>query len=198
MIEKEIDNMNKIKGITVIILCAIFIFHIITPVTVNAKDKKPAPVLNLRDINGKQVSSKELLTKGPAIIWFWNSCCGIKQKQLESLKSIYNTYKDQGLKIIAISEDGVKKTAKTKQAVKVKKIPFIVVMDKSKNLLGKFQAFAVPSIYLITQDGKIHFTHSGYMPGDEKKLEAALAPLFKKQEKESQEKKEKDTEKKEG
>jgi len=185
--------MNKTKGISVMILCAIFIFSIILPAATIAKDKKPAPVLNLRDINGKQVSSKELLSNGPVIIWFWNSCCGIKQKQLESLKSIYNTYKGQGLEIIAISEDGVKKTAKTKQAVKVKKIPFIIVMDKSKNLLGQFQAFAVPSIYVITQDGKIHFTHSGYMPGDEKKLEAALAPLFKKEEK-----KEKDTEKKEG
>ena len=185
--------MNKIKGISSMILCVLFICQIIAPVAVIAKDKKPAPVLNLRDINGKQVSSKELLTKGPVIIWFWNSCCGIKQKQLESLKSIYNTYKDQGLEIIAISEDGVKKTAKTKQCVKVKKIPFIIVMDKSKNLLGKFQTFAVPSIYVITQDGKLHFTHSGYMPGDEKKLEAVLAPLFKKEEKQ-----EKDTEKKEG
>ena len=166
------------------------------PVAVSAKDNKPAPALNLRDINGKQFSLKELLTKGPVIIWFWNSCCGIKQKQLESLKYIYNTYKGQGLEIIAISEDGVKKTAKTKQAVKVKKIPFIVVMDKSKNLLGKFQAFAVPSIYVITRDGKIHFTHSGYMPGDEKKLEKVLAPLFQKEDKESEEKK--GTENKEG
>jgi thioredoxin-related protein len=72
-------------------------------------------------------------------------------------------------------------------------MPFIVVMDKSKNLLGQFQAFAVPSLYLINKKGNIVFTHSGYMPGDEKKLEAALSPLFQKEEK-----KEESTQKKEG
>ena len=190
--------MTNLKRISAIIFCGMFIFQMITPATIIAKDNKPAPVLNLRDIKGKQISSKELLKKGPVIIWFWNSCCGIKKKQLASLKSIYNTYKNQGLEIIAISEDGVKKTAKTKQAVKVLKIPFINVMDKSRNLLDQFQAFAVPSIYLITQDGKIQFTHSGYMPGDEKKLEKELAPLFQKKEKESEQKKEDNTEKKEG
>lgn len=190
--------MNKVKGILAMILCVILIFQVITPVAVIAKDNKPAPVLNLRDINGKQVSSQELLARGPVIVWFWNSCCGLKKRQLQSMKDIYAGYKEKGLEIIAISEDGVKKTAKTKQAVKVNKMPFVIVMDKSKNLLGQFQAFAVPSIYLITQDGKIQFTHSGYMPGDEKKLEKELNTLFQKEEKKNEEVKEKDTGKKEG
>ena len=190
--------MNNFKGILAMIFCSIFIFQMIAPVTVTAKDNKPAPVLNLRDIKGKQVSLKELLTKGPVIIWFWNSCCGLKKNQLKSMRNIYTTYKEKGLEIIAISEDGVKKTAKTKQAVKVNKMPFVIAMDKSKNLLGQFQAFAVPSVYLINQEGKIVYTHSGYLPGDEKKLEEALTPLFQKKEKKTEEVKEEDAGKKKG
>jgi peroxiredoxin len=183
------------KKIFICTLGLLLSIQFVLPTIITAKEKT-APVLNLRDIKGKQISSKELLTKGPVLVWFWNSCCGIKKKQVESLKVTYNAYKDKGLQIIAISEDGVKKTAKTKQAVNVYKMPFIVVMDKSKNLLGQFQAFAVPSLYLINKQGKIVFTHSGYMPGDEKKLDAALVTLFQKEEKE--EKKEESTEEKEG
>ncbi len=157
----------------------IFSMFFLVSVSVSAKDNKPAPVLTLRDINGRTVNSPKLLEKGPVIIWFWNSCCGIKKPQVQSLKKIYEKYKEKGLQVIAISEDGVNKTSKTKQAVKVYKMPFIVVMDNSRNLMGKFQAYAVPSLYVITPDNKIVFTHSGYMPGDEKKLEQALAPLFK-------------------
>jgi len=148
------------------------------PVFAGPQKSKPAPVLNMRDIAGKQVNSKTLLSKGPVLVWFWNSCCGIKKPQVESLKKLYEKYKKKGFQIVAISEDGVNKTGKTKKAVSVYKMPFIIVMDKSRNLMGKFQAFAVPSVYLISRDNKIVFTHSGYMPGDEKKLEKAIVPLF--------------------
>ncbi len=186
--------MKQTKSAGICILGILLSLQLAFPTFITAKDKS-APVLNVRDIKGKQINSKELLKEGPVLVWFWNSCCGIKKKQVESLKTVYNKYKDKGLQIIAISGDGVKKTAKTKQAVNVYKMPFIVVMDKSKNIFNQFQAFAEPSLYLIHMSGSIVFTHSGYMPGDEKKLEATLALVLKDAEKE--EPKEESTDKKE-
>ena len=169
--------MKQAKKVCICIIGLALSLQLALPAAISAKEKT-APVLNLRDIKGKKISSTEMLKNGPVLVWFWNSCCGIKKKQVEALKATYSKYKDKGLQIIAISEDGVKKTAKTKQAVNVYKMPFIIAMDKSRNILGQFQAFAVPSIYLINKEGNIVFTHSGYMPGDEKKLDAALVPLF--------------------
>lgn len=188
--------MKPTKEVFFCIIGLVLTIQLVMPICIDAKDK-PAPVLNIRDIKGKQVNSKELLKEGPVLVWFWNSCCGIKKKQVESLKAMYSTYKDKGFHIIAISGDGVKKTTKTKQAVNVYKIPFTVVMDKSKNLFGQFQAFAEPSLYLINRDGNIVFTHSGYMPGDEKKLKTALTPLFQSTKEKEEEPKEQKTDKKE-
>jgi len=153
-----------------------FVFIMLS--TVFGADKKTAPALSARDINGKQIELKALLTKGPVLVWFWNSCCGNKKPQTEALKNFYAKYKSQGFEILGISEDGTKKMASTKQFVAVNKLSFIIIMDNSMNILNQFQGFAVPSVYLISKDGLVQYYKSGFLPGDEKELEAELNKLF--------------------
>ena len=160
------------------IITAVLFFVLFALAIASAADKKNAPALSTRDINGKQVELKTLLANGPVIVWFWNSCCGNKKSQTKALKAIYTKYKAQGLEILGISEDGTKKMASTKQFVAVNKLSFLIVMDNSGNILNQFQGFAVPSVYLISKDGLIQYYKSGYLPGDEKGLETELNKLF--------------------
>ncbi len=171
--------MRRQFNIPTILFLSILLCFTLENTLFGAGKNKTVPILITRDINGDQIDTQELLKKGPIIVWFWNSCCGLKTGQLKSLKRAHSQYKDKGLSILAVSEDGVKKMAKTKKAATYYDMPFIVVMDKKKNILNQLQAFAVPTLYVIDQSNTILFTQTGFMPGDEKKLEKVLTLIFK-------------------
>lgn len=57
-------------------------------------------------------------------------------------------------------------TAKVKSLVKGKKWPFEVLLDANKELYKAFNISAVPYVVIIN-DGKVVWSHSGYMPGNE-------------------------------
>jgi len=170
--------MHAKKSSFIVVCCCLLIGYSM----VFSGDKKQAPEINARDINGKQIVLKTLLEKGPVLVWFWNSCCGNKKPQTEALKNIYAKYNPQGFEILGISEDGAKKMASTKQFVAVNKLTFPIIMDNSMKTLNQFQGFAVPSVYLITKEGLIQYYKSGYLPGDETALEKEISALLPKKE----------------
>ena len=139
---------------------------------------KPAPEMNYRDMNGGMVNLKELTQKGPVVVVFWATCCAPCIQEAKPLVKIYNQYASQGFSVVAVSEDGTKATPKVKQFVKVQKWPYFVVVDNNKELKTKFGVVEVPTLFLIDKNGIIVYSHTGYMPGDEKKLEKEIAALF--------------------
>ena len=98
--------------------------------------------------------------------------------EMKELSGIYDSYKDKGLQVLAISEDDIKETAKVRQFVKSKKWPFIIVIDKNQDLKEKFSATNVPTLIVVKKGGEIHSVHTGYLPGDEKKLREEIGALF--------------------
>lgn len=145
-----------------------------------ALQAKNAPEFTARDINGKVLTLKEVRAKGPVIVYFWNTCCGLKKEQVEALKQLHSLYNQKGLSILAISEDGAGKAAKVKQSVTTYQMPFAVIIDTEKEIVGKFNAFAIPSLFIIAADGTMVSTYAGYIPGDEKKLLKDIESLFSK------------------
>lgn len=143
-----------------------------------AAEESMAPQFSLKDSKGNLVDSQALLKSGPVILWFWNSCCGLKKRQLKALKEIHQRYKSKGLTIIAINEDEPKKAAEVKNTITINRIPFIIVMDQNGELMRHFHALAVPQIFCIAQDGKIHYEKAGYIPGDDNDLITAVELLF--------------------
>ena len=89
-------------------------------------------------------------------------------------KKYLKEYSDKNLTVLAVSEDGPSETARVKQMVRMKKWPFIVVMDNGRNIAQKFNVTALPALFLIGSDGKIHMHTRGFVPGDEAKLEEKL------------------------
>lgn len=131
-----------------------------------------------RDINGALVSSKELLGKGPLIVYFWNTCCGLKKNQIEAIKQLHTTYQAKGLQVVAVSEDGAGKASKVCQVARSYEMPFIVIIDNNKEIKEALNAFAEPSLFIIDQNGSVVASYAGYMPGDEKKTTDDVRKLF--------------------
>ena len=143
-----------------------------------ALDTGRAPDFTIRDIRGKTVDGAKLFAQGPVIVDFWATWCVPCRPELKALAKIHKKYKNSGLTILAISEDGVEETATVKQFVRTEKMPFVVTVDKSKQLLKMFHASAVPTLFVIEKGGKIRAVHIGFIPGDEKKIEKEAASLI--------------------
>lgn len=152
---------------------------LLLPLWVSALDKA-APAFSARDIEGKMVSSKDIYAKGPSIVFFGMtcSCCEVKKDQIDALKKLYETYNGKGFEIVAVFSDGQSKAAQIKKIIKVNKLPFRSIIDNSDHLKNLFKPIELPTIYIITGDGRIVSRYRGYQKGDVEKMEQEVANLF--------------------
>jgi peroxiredoxin len=154
--------------------CVLFL-SVASIIAAGSPDNLPtAPRFTLRDINNRLVSTDSLIARGPLIIDFWATWCVPCMAEFRAIEKLLKKHADKKLTVLAISEDGPSEAAKVKQMATTKKWPFIVAMDKGRNIAQKFNVSALPSLFLIGSDGKIRLTSRGYVTGDEAKLEKVL------------------------
>jgi cytochrome c biogenesis protein CcmG/thiol:disulfide interchange protein DsbE len=137
-----------------------------------------APDFTLKDLKGKKVSLSSLLKDGPILIDFWATWCKSCLHELPLLDQIGDKYRSQGLQIVAISTDSPKTAAKVRPFVKSTGYDFIVLLDSKQEVRRLFGGTSTPYTVLISQEGEIVYSHLGYVPGDELKIEAKISDLF--------------------
>jgi cytochrome c biogenesis protein CcmG, thiol:disulfide interchange protein DsbE len=155
-----------------VFLAAVCVFSVMAAQP--GKELPTAPVFTARDIDNRLVFIDSLIARGPLIIDFWATWCAPCMAEFRALEKIVKKYAGKGMTVLAINEDGPAEAAKVKQMAAMKKWPFIVVIDNGKSIAQKFNVNAMPSLFLIQGDGKIHMFTRGYVAGDEVKLEEEL------------------------
>ncbi|MBN2013090.1 TlpA family protein disulfide reductase [candidate division KSB1 bacterium] len=168
--------------LTLIKRCFIlYVFFAMTSTTVfcqSKTDNAKAPNFFIRDINGKRVELSQLLEKGPVLVNFWALWCIPCLKELPHLNKLAERYRDQGLTVLTINQDDPSSENKVKPFMKGKRYTFQVAIDKDKELWRSFKIVALPTLFLIDQNGTISYTHTGYRPGDEKELTLEVDKLM--------------------
>ena len=148
------------------------------PTLAQEKTLPTAPSFTVRDINNRLINTASLISQGPLIIYFWATCCAPCKAELKALKKIITKHKDNNLRVLAISQDSPSEVAKVKQTVKTQRLPFIIAMDKDKSIGQKYFVKALPSLYLIGTDGRVHVHTRGFVKGDEVKLEKEIREIL--------------------
>lgn len=115
-------------------------------------EKTPAPDFTLKDINGKDISLSSFKGK-VVLINFWGTFCIPCRKEMPSIETLYNTYKDKGFLVIAVSED--KDLKDVKDFVTKYGLTFTIVMDQDKKVAKQYKIFAMPTSFLIDKRGMI-------------------------------------------
>ncbi len=134
---------------------------------------KQAPAFSLPSLSGKEVSLSDF-HGGKVVVSFWASWCGPCQMEMPDLRSFYERYHNDNTKfqILAVSLDD-NRVDPTKFA-RDEKLPFPVLIDLTQQTQRAYSADAIPTIYVINEEGKIVYGHVGYDPMLDFQLAQAL------------------------
>jgi len=145
-----------------------------------AQEKASLPNVQLKDISGNVVNIQDLATAGePLIVSFWATWCTPCKKELSNYAELYADWqKDFKVKVVAISIDDARNTAKVKAYVNGVKWPFQVLLDPNEDMKRSLNFQTVPFTMLIDGNGKIIYRHNSYVEGDEFVMEEKLKKLI--------------------
>jgi cytochrome c biogenesis protein CcmG/thiol:disulfide interchange protein DsbE len=124
----------------------------------------------LPDVNGASITLDSLLDVGPVYMECWDLPCVNCIAELDALMPVYDSLRERGLQVIALSVDKPADEARVKAFVKSKKWPYICLLDAQNEVKKAYGIIIKPTAYLIDMKGEIVYTHIGYKKGDEKKI----------------------------
>jgi cytochrome c biogenesis protein CcmG, thiol:disulfide interchange protein DsbE len=159
-----------------LLLASLFLFFISWSTGYAQSD---IPVVNLKALDGKTISSKTFQNDGkPIVISFWATWCKPCIQELMAINENYEEWqKETGLKLIAISIDDSRNSAKVPGFVNGKGWDYEVYLDENSDFKRAMNVVNVPHTFLVDGNGKFVWQHTSYMPGDEKKLYTKIKEL---------------------
>jgi peroxiredoxin len=145
----------------------------------------PAPAISLASTNGQNMSLADALKKGPVLAAFFKVSCPVCQFTFPFLERMYETYGDANFSIWGISQNDARDT---REFLKEYGVKFPTLIDEGTFVASnEYGLTNVPSIFLISPDGKIKVSSVGFAKADLENIAAEAArasgkpaaPLFK-------------------
>jgi peroxiredoxin len=146
---------------------------------------KSAPAFSLKKTDGSQVSLADALKKGPVLAAFFKVNCPTCHFTFPFLERVYETYGDEKFTLLGISQNDAEDTREFCQEFGIK---FPMLLDEhGYPASNDYGLTNVPTLFLISEEGKIQQTTVGFVKADLEKLAANAAraagkpstPLFK-------------------
>ncbi|MBK6609957.1 MAG: TlpA family protein disulfide reductase [Sphingobacteriales bacterium] len=135
------------------------------------------PNIELANTDGQKVNiAQNYAQPGRLTIFsFWATWCAPCKKELRNIAEVYDDWQtDYGVKLVAVSTDDARSSARVKPLVDAERWTYEVLLDVNEDFKRAINAQSVPHTILVNENGKIIFEHSGYVEGDEDHLEEAI------------------------
>ena len=139
---------------------------------------KQAPNFTLRDLAN---TSHDLAQyKGKVVlINFWATWCGPCQVEMPHLEALNKELGPKGLVVLGVSADAARDASKVKPLVVSKGLTYTILLDPQTTVVAQFNpSKTLPYNVLVDRAGNIDQVFSGYNPGDEVTLKAAVERLL--------------------
>jgi peroxiredoxin len=137
-----------------------------------AGDGDKIPNATMKKLDGSKVSSTAFSNDGkPIIISFWATWCKPCVAELNAIQEVYGDWiKETGVKLIAISIDDARSSAKVGPVVKTKGWEYEIYIDENQDFKRAMNVNNPPQTFIIDGKGNIVWSHTGFSEGDEDKL----------------------------
>ena len=139
---------------------------------------KKLPSVNIKTLDGKTINTQSITNNGkPILISFWALWCKPCKKELDAYNDLYEDWQEEtGVKIVAVSIDDARSTAKVKPFVNGKDWEFEVLLDPNQEFKRAMSVNMIPHTFLLDGNGNIVYQHTSYYEG----LEDEIFELVKK------------------
>jgi|WetSurMetagenome_2_1015567.scaffolds.fasta_scaffold639513_1 thiol-disulfide isomerase/thioredoxin len=116
------------------------------------------------------------LTDKVVYVDFWASWCVPCRISFPWLKQLQDSYRSQGLQVVAVNLDKDHKAAQAFLAEM--KVPFAVIFDSTGSIAKSYQLQVMPMSFLYGRDGKLRASHEGFLAKDTLDLNAQIRKLL--------------------
>ena len=138
------------------------------------KAEMVAPDFTLPTVQGEQVSLREVLSKGPAVLVFFKKSCPVCQYSLPLLERLFQANRHAKVTVLGISQDNARDTQAFLQEYGV---TFPVVLDDPANyaVSNAYGLTNVPTIFYVAPSGVIEVSCVGWSKSDVEAINERLA-----------------------
>lgn len=137
--------------------------------------------VEIKTLQGKKVQSSIIENnENPIIISFWATWCKPCIRELSAIADLYEDWQEEtGVKLVAISIDDTRNSAKVAPFVYGKDWDYDVYLDENGAFKRALNVNNVPHTFLLNDKKEIVWQHNSYAPGDEYKLYKMILELVK-------------------
>ena len=136
------------------------------------------PSVTVENGKGETVDTRTLLDAGtPMIISFWSTSCKPCIRELDAVYDARPDWLDEvGFRVVAVSTDDSRQLAKAKSFSQGRGWgeDFTLLFDKNQDFMRAMNVSAVPHVFVVDSKGKIVYSHTSYVPGNELELFEAV------------------------
>lgn len=154
-----------------------FVLTLATTMSVSAHSVgEVRPSCILTSLEGEHVYNLQELKGKVIYVDFWASWCPPCVRSFPFLNQLEHDLKDQGLQVIGINLD--EKLMDAKKFLDKYPAGFTIALDPDKQCARDFGVIAMPTSYIIDQEGIIRHVHQGFRSGDKQELRGVLEHLL--------------------
>ena len=160
-------------------ILSLLVVTVFTFATLLAQETMPDVLV--KTLDGHAINAKDIAAKnGPTVVAFWATWCSPCKKELDAYADYYDEWKEElGVEVYAVTIDTRRQLSKVAPMVESKGWEFPIISDENQQLQQALNFQTVPQVFILDKEGKIVYSHSGYVPGDEEEVAKKLEELAK-------------------
>lgn len=141
------------------------------------------PSVSVENAKGEPFNTKTLLNDGtPMIISFWSTSCKPCIRELDAIYDALPDWMEEAkFRVVAVSTDDNRLLAKARSFAEGRGWgdDFVLLFDKNQDFMRAMNVSVVPHVFVLDGKGKVVYSHTSYVPGNELELFDAIKKIAK-------------------